>query len=135
MNLETDLLLVIFLLLSILFYRRLWKENEKLRTEIENIRSAKQSLSVRYGKMTEQFMPFLNEYPYDSQNFRFIGTPIDGIQFENDEVVFVEFKVSDSKLSENQKKIKSLIEKKKVRFEEIRMGNRKRSKNHSEGKD
>lgn len=71
--------------------------------------------------MTEQFLPFLEEYPYDEQNFRFLGTPIDGIQFEDDKIVFVEFKAGDSKLTEKQKKIKEQVEKKKVEFEEFRI--------------
>ena len=71
--------------------------------------------------MTEQFMPFLENYPYDPQNFRFIGSPIDGIQFEDDKVVLIEFKVADSKLTEKQERIKDLVERGKVRFEEYRI--------------
>ena len=71
--------------------------------------------------MTEQFLPFLDEYPYDPQNFRFIGSPVDGIQFDDDKITFVEFKIADSKLTERQKKIKELVEKKKVDFEEYRL--------------
>lgn len=81
----------------------------------------KKSLSSKYGKMTEQFLPFLENYPYDEQNFRFIGSPIDGIQFEDDKIIFVEFKVGDSKLTEREKKIKEQVERKKVEFEEFRI--------------
>ena len=66
-------------------------------------------------------MPFLKNYPYESSNFRFIGTPIDGIQFEDDKIVFVEFKVGDSRLTAKQEKIKDLINKKKVNWEEFRI--------------
>jgi len=66
-------------------------------------------------------MPFLRQYPYDAGNFRFIGTPIDGVQFENDKIVFVEFKTSTSQLSEKQKKIKEQIAAKKIIFEEFRI--------------
>ena len=71
--------------------------------------------------MSEQFFPFLEKYSYDPQNFRFIGSPVDGVQFEDDKIVFVEFKAGSSNLSEKQKRIKDIIEKKKVKFEEIRI--------------
>ena len=71
--------------------------------------------------MTEQFLPFLKDYPYNEQNFRFIGSPIDGVQFEDDKIVLVEFKVGGSNLTGKQKRIKELVEKKKVKFEEIRL--------------
>ena len=66
-------------------------------------------------------MPFLKNYPYESSNFRFIGTPIDGIQFEDDKIIFVEFKAGDSRLTAKQEKIKDLINKKKVNWEEFRI--------------
>ncbi len=112
-------LLVIFIL--IILYRKLWLENEKLKLNIQELRFSKQSLSTKYGKMTEQFIPFLKIYPYDENNFRFLGTPIDGVQFEDDKVVFVEFKTGSSKLSAKQRHIKELINKNKVEFEEIRI--------------
>ena len=48
--------------------------------------------------MTEQFMPFVHNYPWDPGRFRFIGSPIDGIQFEEDRVIIVEFKTGSSTL-------------------------------------
>lgn len=95
-----------------------WRRTVKL---LKATKFAKASLSTKYGKMTEQFMPFLKNYPYDSQSFRFIGTPIDGIQFNEDEVVFIEFKSATSQLSLKQKQIKDTINSKKVSFEEIRI--------------
>jgi predicted Holliday junction resolvase-like endonuclease len=74
-----------------------------------------------YGKISEQFLPFLESYPYDSSKFRFLGTPIDGVQFEEDKVVFVEFKTANSKLSQRQRHIKELVEQKKVEFVEYNL--------------
>lgn len=107
-------LALIVLVIFIWLYRRAW-------LELRGLQFAKQSLSSKYGKMTEQFMPFMKDYPYDSQNFRFIGTPIDGVQFEPDKIVFVEFKSADGKLSARQKEIKDLVDKKNVEFEEVRI--------------
>jgi len=111
--------IAIFVLVLVIFI--LIKINSSLKKRISGVLFDKQSLSVKYGKMTEQFMPFLDLYPYNQQNFRFIGSPVDGIQFENDKIVFVEFKTSESKLSDRQKIIKELVENKKVKWEEIRI--------------
>jgi predicted Holliday junction resolvase-like endonuclease len=106
--------LVLVLIISIIVCWKLIEQNRKLRFE-------KRSMSGKYGKMTEQFMPFLKGYPYNEQNFRFIGSPIDGVQFEDDKVVLVEFKTASSRLTEKQKKIKELVERKKVEFKEVRI--------------
>ena len=84
-------------------------------------RFQKQSLSSKYGKMTENFMPFLEDYPYDPHNFRFIGNPIDGISFEEDKIVIIEFKTATSRLSPKQMKIRELVENRRVSFEEHRL--------------
>lgn len=88
---------------------------------IKSLKFSKQSQSVKYGQMSEQFMPFLKEYPYNSQEFKFIGKPIDGIQFENDKIIFIEFKTNSSRMSEKQINIKKIIEEKEVYFKEVRI--------------
>ena len=108
------LLLALLLVLMLWLYRRAWME-------LKRFRFSKQSLSSKYGRLTEQFMPFMKGYPYDAQNFRFIGSPVDGVQFEPDRVVFVEFKSADGRLSARQKQIKDLVLNKKVEFREVRM--------------
>ncbi len=107
--------------LLILLYKRLWIRHERLKLDLQEALFQKKSLSSRYGKMTEQFIPFLESYPYDEQSFRFIGSPIDGIQFEQDKVVLVEFKTAGSVLTKRQKEIKNLVERGKVEFREFRI--------------
>ena len=85
-----------------------------MREKIEKLIQQRQSLSTTYGKITEQFAPFMKSYPFSPENFRFIGSPIDGIQFEKDRVIFVEFKTNKSQLSKDQNRIKKLIKDKKV---------------------
>jgi len=110
------LLLLVFLISTLLLYRKVQVQNRLLV-------SRSQSLSTKYGKMTEQFMPFLKDYPYDEQKFRFIGSPIDGIQFQDDKLVIVEFKTGDSRLTTRQRKIRDLVKKGRVYFEEITIRN------------
>ena len=91
-----------------------------LHKKIEKLTSEKQVLSITYGKITEQFAPFMEQYPYSIEKFRFMGTPIDGIQFEEDQILFVEFKTAKSKLSATQNRIKKLVKEGKVKWFEFR---------------
>ena len=123
MQLEGWIILILFVLCVVLFLllrysRRKLAEKSISMTELDK---QKRSQSIRYGKLTEQFMPFLESYPYDPHDFRFLGTPIDGIQFTEDAIILVEFKAADSQLSQRQRNIKSIVEKGAVRFEVHRM--------------
>ena len=71
--------------------------------------------------MTEQWLPLVTPYPWNPQNFRFLGSPIDGVQFEDDEIVFVEFKSGKSHLSSKQTNIKEMVNAGKVSFQEVRI--------------
>lgn len=100
-------LLVGFLAGVAIIYRRgvkPWKE------EAQELQHRKRSLSTTYGKITEQFAPFMDRYPFDARRFRFIGSPIDGVQFTDDAIYIVEIKSADSTLSQKQRRIKKLVE-------------------------
>jgi predicted Holliday junction resolvase-like endonuclease len=77
------------------------------------------SLSSTYGRISEQWFPLMGAYPYDPSGFRFLGSPVDGIQFEEDRIVFVEFKANRSRLSASQKRFKRLVEDGYVYWEEF----------------
>ena len=115
---KTVLVFVIIVLILILIIRYLWIKNYVLKTQLKDINFRKQSQSTKYVKMTEQFLPFLDQYPFDEHNFRFIGNPIDGVQFEENEIIFIEFKTANSKMSQKQKSIKNLVDNHKVSFKE-----------------
>lgn len=113
------LLLAIFILF--LMYSKLAGKYERAREEYTQLASSKQSLSTKYGQMTEQFLPFTKEYPYNKNNFRFLGSPIDGVQFNENDIVFIEFKSNKSQMTPKQKHIKNLIKQKKIKFREFRI--------------
>ncbi|MBL7160913.1 MAG: hypothetical protein ISS93_03640 [Candidatus Aenigmarchaeota archaeon] len=110
----TTAILLVFFIFLLLYWIYSLKKSQR------GLEFGKRSLSVKYGKTTEQFFPFMKDYPFQPGGFRFLGTPIDGVQFEKDKVVLVEFKSGDSRLSARQQEIKSLVEKGKVEFREIR---------------
>jgi predicted Holliday junction resolvase-like endonuclease len=91
-----------------------------LAARLEDEEYRRQSLSTTYGRITEQWFPLMPDYPYDPQNFRFLGSPVDGVQFEEDRIVFVEFKANRSRLSKNQEHYRRLIEEGYVYWEEFR---------------
>ena len=93
----------------------------RLRGKLSELQFAKSSQSVRYGKLSEQWIPLAKYFPYNSANFRFLGSPIDGIAFEDDGIILCEFKAAGSRLSDKQKRIRELVEKKKVKWLEFKV--------------
>ena len=114
------LVLAIVLLWSLwLNVRRWWMGRRKLRDAASRLHGAR----VDRGLIAEQFAPFskkFSELGWDPQEFKFLGRPVDGIQFQDDEVIIVEFKTGAAQMTSRQRNIKKLITEGKVRFEEMR---------------
>ena len=85
------------------------------------------SRSVLGGQFSEQLAPYLPGFEFSPTECRFLGKPVDFIVFKGadekniDEVVFVEVKSGNAKLSEQEKSLKNAIEKKKVKWHEYRI--------------
>ncbi len=74
-------------------------------------RTAITPLHQRIGKLTsQQYHMFMKQYPYNPENFRYLGDPIDGIQFEEDKILFVWFKTRKTIRTPEQDHIKNLLE-------------------------
>lgn len=116
MSIEIKTIITLSIIIIILFF--LWR---KTASRLSDVHFQKRSLSSKYGKMTEQFLPFLDHYPYDPQNFRFLGSPIDGVQFEEDKIIFMEFKTANARLSSKQQNIKEMIQNRRITFEQINL--------------
>jgi predicted Holliday junction resolvase-like endonuclease len=114
-----EIFLILVILVILLFFAVL--KIFDLKEDIASIHYLKRSQSVKYGQLTEQWIPFAKNFPFNSQNFRFIGKPIDGLVFDDDQIVFVEFKTNKSSLSQVQKKVKDLVKEKKVGWFELRV--------------
>ena len=107
------IILIVLVITLILILRNLARKYGELKYKHK-------SAFVKHGKSFEQLFPFIKNYGYDYRNFRFIGDPIDGLSFEDNKIVFIEFKTGGSGLSQKQRKIRDLIESKKVEWKEIR---------------
>lgn len=85
------------------------------------------SRAVLGGQFSENLAPYLPDFPYLPTECRFLGKPTDFIVFKGmdekniNEVIFVEVKSGNAKISPQEKNLKDAIDKKKVRFEEYRI--------------
>jgi predicted Holliday junction resolvase-like endonuclease len=67
----------------------------------------------------KEHQEIMRYYPYTPENFRFIGSPVDGIQFEADRILFVLFKKENLSLTVEQERIKKILEDGKVSWFEF----------------
>jgi predicted Holliday junction resolvase-like endonuclease len=123
-------LVVCAVLIIFLFFVMAWLQWRKTKKEIEEYRKEnvalikkyhkelhfRKSSEVRLGKIGENLAPFVKCWPWDPNNFRFLGNPVDGIQFDEDEVIFVEIKTGGARLSKSQKNFRDLVKAGKVSF-------------------
>ncbi len=84
------------------------------------------SYSTQKGKSAENFVPFHAKFPFNSQDARFIGSPIDLIVFdglsEASSEIFIyimEIKTGTSKLSRSQLRIKNAVDNGRVSWQKI----------------
>ena len=84
--------------------------------------AVKRSKRTLLGKLWEQVSPYIPKFPFRPSDMKFLGSPIDFIIFdgasENDikKIIFLEIKSGDSKLSAQERKLKSVIENGKVEY-------------------
>lgn len=97
------------------------KEVMKEQAHSKKILRQKKSSEVRLGRIGENMAPFVTDWPYDQNRFRFLGNPVDGVQFTDSEIIFIEIKTGKSRLSHVQKNIKKLIAEGKVSFATFRV--------------
>ena len=113
--------LALALILALYVITRLYKHFGDQQSQINDLRSRVHRVATTHGMIAEQFLPLVASYPWDPKNFKFLGSPVDGIAFEADQVIIVEFKTAGSQMSRQQRDIKKLVEEGKVFFREIRL--------------
>lgn len=108
-------------------YSREWKMQEEGRIRKDAV--AKSEAVIR-GKVTEHLIPFFPDFPYNPQDARFLGTPVDFIVFDGlssgevKSVIFVEVKSGKiPALSAREKKVRDCIRAGRVLYEMIHLRN------------
>lgn len=114
----TTLALALLLAVTVWAWIATWR---RLQARIRALDSQKRSQSTRYGQITEQFAPFLADWPWDPKRFKFLGDPVDGVQFTDGGVVFVEIKTNESRLSAVQRQVRDHVQAGRVYWHEVRL--------------
>ncbi len=110
--------LTLLLVLVVAHYR---EKVATLTRDLQESTTRKRSLATTYGRITEQFAPFMAAYPFDPKDFRFIGSPIDGIQFTPDAIYVIEMKAAGGRVTKEQARIRELVENGQVYWHEFRV--------------
>lgn len=97
-------------------------------------RSVNSSRAILKGKMAEQFAPIFPEFEYLPSDAKFLGDPVDYIVFngynafrdgdgraDEIEVVLIDIKSGNARLTKGQQAIADAIKKGRIRFETIRV--------------
>jgi predicted Holliday junction resolvase-like endonuclease len=85
------------------------------------------SQAVTSGKVYEQLLPYLPDFPYNPRDVRFLGSPTDLIVFDGLadgevlRVVFLEVKTGGSGLTTRERSVRDAIQAGKVEWLEVRV--------------
>lgn len=96
----------------------IWEKEKEIRAD-----AIKKSRAVLGGKFSENIAPYLPNFKYNPSDARFIGAPIDFVIFDGlsnedlKEIIFLEVKSANSKLSKREAKIREKIREGKVKWE------------------
>jgi predicted Holliday junction resolvase-like endonuclease len=104
-------------------YFQIWRGRylAKIRKE-----SVKQSQAVISGKVYEQLLPYLPDFPFNPKDVRFLGAPVDLVVFEGldrgsvERVVFVEVKTGLSNLTPRERQVRDAVKGGRVDWLELR---------------
>ena len=115
--------LIIGLLLG-LVYVLIWKARHTGAIRLDAIQ---RSQAVTMGKVSEQLVPYLPDFPFNPKDARFLGSPVDLVVFDGlDEgqvrrVVFIEVKTGASGLSGRERQVRDAIQARRVEWTELRV--------------
>lgn len=96
---------------------------EQLNKDYDKLQFQSKSSQVKTGQITEQVAVLLPQFPCPLHTVKFFGSPIDfiSIDLEAEKITFIEIKTGSSALSERQRKIRKMIQEKKIEFAEVRI--------------
>jgi len=110
-------------------YKEMLNEQKERRAELKEkkikipIKSEVGARAVNLGFLLERLAPTLDDFAFNKNDCRSMFDPIDYVIFEGlskknsvDKIQFVDIKTGNARLSSKQRKIKEVIEEKKVVF-------------------
>jgi len=84
------------------------------------------SLAVTAGKVYEQLVPYLPDFPFNPKDVRFLGSPVDFVVFDGlsdghvTRIVFVEVKTGGAELSTRERRVRDAVQEARVEWHELR---------------
>jgi predicted Holliday junction resolvase-like endonuclease len=107
-------LVLVFLLWKTWYTRRVRKD------------AIQRSLAVTTGKVYEQLVPYLPNFPFNPRDVRFLGSPVDFVVFDGlsdgqvTRIVFVEVKTGDAQLSGRERRVRDAVQEGRIEWHELR---------------
>jgi predicted Holliday junction resolvase-like endonuclease len=89
--------------------------------------AVQRSLAVTTGKVYEQLVPYLPDFPFNPKDVRFLGSPVDFVVFDGlsdgdvSRVVFVEVKTGAADLSTRERRVRDAVLAHRVEWQELRL--------------
>ncbi len=102
-----------------------WKAEAEGRIRGDAVR---RSAAVVSGKVSEHLAPYMDGFPYNPRDARFLGSPVDLVVFDGldedelREIVFLEIKAGDSSLSQRERRVRDAVTARRVAWREFRVG-------------
>jgi len=84
------------------------------------------SLAVTAGKVYEQLVPYLPNFPFNPKDVRFLGSPVDFVVFDGlsdghiTRIVFVEVKTGTADLSTRERRVRDAVQDSRIEWYELR---------------
>ena len=110
-------------------YKRMREEQKERRASLKErklnipIKSEVGAKAINLGFLLERLAPTLDDFTFNKNDCRSMFDPIDYVIFEGlnkkqrvDKIVFVDIKTGGARLTSKQRKIKQVVEEKKVEF-------------------
>lgn len=127
MELKEIIILIFWLFVWLFIWIIIWKIIKYKTLKKQRELSIKKSKSVILWEVYEKVLPFLPNFPYAPRDMTFVWKWIDYIIFdwlsawELKEIIFLEVKSGTSKLNNNEKMIRDIIYKNKVKYKEYKI--------------
>ena len=89
--------------------------------------AVQRSVAVIAGKVYEQLVPYLPDFPFNPKDVRFLGSPVDFVVFDGlsdghvTRIVFVEVKTGGADLSTRERRVRAAVADRRIEWHELRI--------------
>ena len=105
-------------------YVVVWKVRYTAKVRLDAVQ---RSQAITSGKVHEQLLPYLPDFPYNPKDVRFLGSPTDLIVFDGltdghvQRIVFLEVKTGGSTLTARERSVRDAVQAREVEWLEVRV--------------